>query len=331
MPDTTTTTTTTRRPDTPTALDRPDDPTHGVGRLNPGEPRPTGRGRAAAPRPQPTPPRTTPPTPRGPAVAAAPPLSRPQPRRPSPRPLTPKPGTSAPLAGIRRRVRARSGLGGPAPHPGTTAADLADTSGVARSTVAKLLAAWSEDGSAISAAGATARAGRRWTSGPVRTATTPDRPVSDPDGHPDGEPGSTAPRPCLRQTRRGQRSGRARCRRSRPAGAARNRHAGSTQPTGQAGTGIAPGRAAGRGSAAGDGPGLPERAPRRARPDRDRPRVRTFLGRDRQCAQTPRRRRLGRAHQGPTPALPQHRTSRHHRARDREHTPSGTATDTAND
>ena len=50
--------------------------------------------------------------------------------------------------------------------------------------------------------------------------------------------------------------------------------------------------------------------PRRTRPHRDRTRVGTFLGRDRQRAQTPRRRRLGRAGQRPTPALPPRRTPR---------------------
>ena len=72
-------------------------------------------------------------------------------------------------------------------HPGTTAAALADTSGVARSTVAKLLAAWSEAGSATSAAGATARAGRRWTAAPSERPptceTNPDAatPIDAPD------------------------------------------------------------------------------------------------------------------------------------------------------
>ena len=195
-------------------------------------------------------------------------------------------------------------------HPGTTAAALADTSGVARSTVVKLLGAWSEDGSATSAAGATARAGRRWTAAPSeRPSHLRNQPRR---GHPDRCPGHRhsrhpAPRPCLpervadnRRPRRSRGCNR-RARPRHPCAGTRN-HSRHHEPLRD--------EAAGRGSVTGDGPGLPERAPGRTRPHRDRTRVGTFLGRDRQRAQTPRRRRLGRARQRPTPALSPRRTPR---------------------
>ena len=316
MPDTTTATTTTTAA---AALDRPDDPTP-ASAPNPGDPRPTGA-------------RTSGPTETA-AEAGTDTARTRRRRRPATTATTPatiaatstEPGTSAvggPAASAHDRVWAALRR-----HPATTAADLAGTSGVARSTVAKLLAAWSEDGSAISAAGATARPHGWWTCRPSNS--TRPRP---PRQQPRQQPGRRAWIHCLRwrrsrraDTRRGPRSGRARRRpcphRRAPA---RNHHAGQHEPIGHEPVGQEPvgHRAAGRGSAAGDGPGLSQRSPRRARPDRDRPRVGTLLGCDRQCARAPRCRRVGRAHPGPTPALPQRRTSRHHRARDREHTTVG--------
>lgn len=180
MPDTTTTATTTTT--AAAALDRPDDPTP-ASAPNPGDPRPAGA-------------RTSGPTETA-AEAGTDTARTRRRRRPATTATTPatiaatstEPGTSAvggPAASAHDRVWAALRR-----HPATTAADLADTSGVARSTVAKLLAAWSEDGSAISAAGATARAARLWTAAPSELPPAPDRPVSNPDSNPDGEPGST--------------------------------------------------------------------------------------------------------------------------------------------
>jgi hypothetical protein len=59
-------------------------------------------------------------------------------------------------------------------HPATTPADLSAASGVARSTVAKLLVAWAADGSATSTTGDTPRAARRWTAKPSDLTPLPD-------------------------------------------------------------------------------------------------------------------------------------------------------------
>ena len=56
-------------------------------------------------------------------------------------------------------------------RPGSTAAELAATADVGRSTVSKLLATWASEGTATSIPGATARAARRWTATPDDTTT----------------------------------------------------------------------------------------------------------------------------------------------------------------
>jgi hypothetical protein len=57
-------------------------------------------------------------------------------------------------------------------RPGSTAAELAATADVGRSTVSKLLATWASEGTATSTPGATARAARRWTATPDTTTDT---------------------------------------------------------------------------------------------------------------------------------------------------------------
>jgi hypothetical protein len=69
-------------------------------------------------------------------------------------------------------------------HPGATAADLSAASGVSRSAVGKLLAAWSTDSSATAAAGPTPRAARVWTAAPSNLPPAP----TTPDGHPEPAP-----------------------------------------------------------------------------------------------------------------------------------------------
>ena len=58
-------------------------------------------------------------------------------------------------------------------RPGSTAAELAATADVGRSTVSKLLATWASEGTATSIPGATARAARRWTATPDNARPTP--------------------------------------------------------------------------------------------------------------------------------------------------------------
>ena len=199
-------------------------------------------------------------------------------------------------------------------HPGTTAAALADTSGVARSTVAKLLAAWSEDGSATSAAGATARAGRRWTAAPSERPPTCET-------NPDAATPIDAPDTATHDTRHPDRATRIAAAPWSATTGDRGAAAGATAGRDRATPVRAPATTAGSTNrsgtkrlAAGALQGMVQdylsEHPGRTRPHRDRTRVGTFLGRDRQRAQTPRRRRMGRAGQRPTPALPPRRTPR---------------------
>ena len=203
-------------------------------------------------------------------------------------------------------------------HPGSTPAELSTAAGVARSTVAKLLTAWAADGSVTSTPGGTGRAGRaphRWTAAPsdLPPAPTPD-PATGTDPHPgrdtdaatgpppqgcdhddedhddDADPGRRRATP-LRSTPR--RRGRFGC------GAGQRR---GPQPVRKL--------PAGRRRVAGHGAGLPDRTPRRPRPHRHRPSARPLVRRGRQRPRTARHRRLGGAHQRPTPPLPHHRPHR---------------------
>ena len=208
-------------------------------------------------------------------------------------------------------------------HPGSTPAELATAGGVGRSTVSKLLANWADAGRVTSATGVNARAARLWTATPAASTPAPQaegesgrrarRRASGAGGHV-GESTATPQAPPADPVT-------GRCGSPRVA----VRKVGDAEPhvavvvstARMPGSNCTGATRLGAWGASRTGRGVLERAPRGARPGRDRSRAAPLLGCHRERSGAPGRDWVGAAHQGASQAVPvadgdRYRHHRHH-------------------